>query len=859
MKTTMKILSLLLVLVLGLFTFAGCAEVTPDNGGEQVVGGKTFVTITWVQGQRLIKEEVVEKGTTLTEWVPEGNGEFQGWYERPYIKKFDFAKPVTKSMIIYASFKGTDGGETTVETPDWYLIGAGKGDLNKANNWNHEAAAANLGLYPGEDGIYKVTLNLYAGDQFKMTKDFGWDNEKAIDKMAGFANGSVKDENGNVVFTAGENNNFVVAEGMDGKYEITYDATADVMGFKFLEALESMPDDIRLIGDNNGWSTSYGEDDYKFISSDGENWVYTWEVTTAPVTFKVYNSLSGVYYPGGVGNDLHIDVAGTYTIEFNSKTRNIVVKDADGNTVDVGFAGESGGGNEGGSTVTPNANPTDKVYVVLDSAWDDGSMMGAWVWPGDQWADFIPTETPNVYEVSVPTGANMIIFVDFNGAEKNWDDKRVQTSDLAVPDKSDDKIYFHVSNGTWSNNAETPGESGGNEGGNGPALTETITVYFENNWLWTNVSCYYWGGEGFVGTEWPGKAMTVVGTLNGHDVYSIELPVGVTGFLFTGNKDTDPNALDQSPDIATTGIANGSAWRMDWADGNIVTGFTYDPNGGNTDTPVVPDAPVVPDTPVDGSVVYLVPNANWLEGGARFAVYYWDGNGKDGWVSMTLVEGTLYTATIPAGNPNIIFCRMAPSAPDNNWNNKWNQTSDLLLPTDGTNCYTVAEGAWDKGSGSWSTYEVGSCVHTPAGDPTVITPPSCTTEGQGSYVCSKCSETYTASIPATGHNYVNGTCSSCGLGSVYTVVGAAGLCGSAWDTTAAANDMTYDAATGVYTKVYENVAAGTYEYKVCLNHAWGTGEYPVGMVNNNVTVSAAGSTVTITWNPTTQTLDAIVS
>ena len=71
--------------------------------------------------------------------------------------------------------------------------------------------------------------------------------------------------------------------------------------------------------------------------------------------------------------------------------------------------------------------------------------------------------------------------------------------------------------------------------------------------------------------------------------------------------------------------------------------------------------------------------------------------------------------------------------------------------------------------------------------------------------------------------------------------------------------MTYDAATGVYTKVYENVAAGTYEYKVCLNHAWGTGEYPVGMVNNNVTVSAAGSTVTVTWNPTTQTLDAIVS
>lgn len=178
MKTTMKILSLLLVLVLALFTFAGCVTVEPGEG-EEVIGGKTYVTITWMQGQRLIKEEVVEKGTLLNDWTPEGSGEFKGWYERPYIKKFDFTKPVTKSMIIYASFVGgDDGGTGTTETPDWYLIGAGKGDLGKCNNWNHEAAAANLGLYAGEDGIYRVTLSLYEGDQFKMTNNFGWDNER---------------------------------------------------------------------------------------------------------------------------------------------------------------------------------------------------------------------------------------------------------------------------------------------------------------------------------------------------------------------------------------------------------------------------------------------------------------------------------------------------------------------------------------------------------------------------------------------------------------------------------------------------------------------------------------------------------
>ena len=575
MKKIIKALSLLMLLVFTLSVFAGCGNVTV----EPEIQVKDMVTIYWVRGQELLKEEVVEKGALLESWTPEVEGmEFQGWYERPYIKKFDFTKPVTKSMIIYASFKGGesgDGGEWVV--PDWYLIGAGKGDLGKCNNWNHEAAAKNLGMVAGEDGIYRVTLSIYAGDQFKITKDFGWDAEMAIDKMAGFANGSVKDENGNVVFTAGENNNFVLAEGMDGKYEISYDPNTMLVYFKFIEALESLPDDIRLIGDANGWGTAYGEDDFKFTSTDNVNWTYTWEVASAPMTFKVYNNLSGVYYPGGVGNDLHIDAAGTYTIYFNNKTREIVVKDENGNNVDVGFTGDNSGSgdNGGGSTVTPNANPVEKVYIVLDSAWNDGSLVGAWTWPGDVWATATATEEPNVLEVAIPAGTNMIIFVDFNSgtADPSWDAKRVQTADLAIPDKSDDKIYYHVATGSWSNSSES---SGGGNGGSGSATTESMTVYFRNDWLWTEVSCYYWGTE--ADPAWPGVAMTKVGGSDGYDVYSIELPAGVTGLLFNGVKNDGSGTRDQSPDISTDGLVSGQGFKMIWNGANAVEGFTYDPS-----------------------------------------------------------------------------------------------------------------------------------------------------------------------------------------------------------------------------------------------------------------------------------------
>ena len=98
----------------------------------------------------------------------------------------------------------------------------------------------------------------------------------------------------------------------------------------------------------------------------------------------------------------------------------------------------------------------------------------------------------------------------------------------------------------------------------------------------------------------------------------------------------------------------------------------------------------------EGSTVYLVPSTNWKNDNARFAVYYWN-DGGSAWVSMTAVEAEegMYEAEIPAGYTNIIFCRMNPAASENNWDNKWNQTSDLTVPTDGTNRYTVAEGAWD--------------------------------------------------------------------------------------------------------------------------------------------------------------------
>ena len=116
---------------------------------------------------------------------------------------------------------------------------------------------------------------------------------------------------------------------------------------------------------------------------------------------------------------------------------------------------------------------------------------------------------------------------------------------------------------------------------------------------------------------------------------------------------------------------------------------------------------VVIEEPVEAKL-YLTPNANWKQSNARFAAYFFD-NGET-WVGMTKVDGEtdLYEVTIPTDKkyPKVIFCRMNPGAAANNWNNKWNQTADLVIPTDGKNHYTVKDGTWDNGGGTWSIWPV---------------------------------------------------------------------------------------------------------------------------------------------------------
>ena len=163
-----------------------------------------------------------------------------------------------------------------------------------------------------------------------------------------------------------------------------------------------------------------------------------------------------------------------------------------------------------------------------------------------------------------------------------------------------------------------------------------------------------------------------------------------------------PNTGDYAKFVVTLAIGEvatvyGGEELLNTTTAEIAGEYTFFVNSKNevyVTEPIDPEAQEV--------VLYLKPNANWKKDNARFAAYFF-GNGEK-WVNMTDSNSDgIYEVVVPAGFVNIIFCRMNPGTTSNGWSNKWNQTGDLKVPTDGTNCYTVRENTWDKGGGTWST------------------------------------------------------------------------------------------------------------------------------------------------------------
>lgn len=197
------------------------------------------------------------------------------------------------------------------------------------------------------------------------------------------------------------------------------------------------------------------------------------------------------------------------------------------------------------------------------------------------------------------------------------------------------------------------------------------------------VNLYSWYSTDNNNASWPGVNVTeqyVV--IDGRKYYYYTYPSAWSS--------TDVKAIVNNGTVQTADITLGKL------ENNYFIVYTH--------TSEVATAPFA--TVDDFAGLYLKPNSNWTLDSARFAAYFFGNGTTTTWVDMTKLANTdyYYLEAYDSKYPNVIFCRMNPATTANNWDkdNKWNQTSDLTIPTDVKNLYTVNAGTWDKGGGTWS-------------------------------------------------------------------------------------------------------------------------------------------------------------
>lgn len=95
------------------------------------------------------------------------------------------------------------------------------------------------------------------------------------------------------------------------------------------------------------------------------------------------------------------------------------------------------------------AYPTVNVYMKPSSAWQSNAKSyGAYVWntSGDRWYEMEDTDEDGIYEVSIPTNYENVIFVSMKDTfTANWDNKYQQTADLVIPTDNNNAYVIYKS------------------------------------------------------------------------------------------------------------------------------------------------------------------------------------------------------------------------------------------------------------------------------------------------------------------------------------------------------------------------------------------------------------------------------
>ena len=220
-KKMKKILSLTLTFLMSVMMLCACGEAEAAD-----------ITVTFMNGEAELGKVTAKAGEVLTDYAQfetVENAEFLGWYETPTFLDSSLKDLTTATFdadtILYGSFKNTNVAE---DTRLWYVVGAGTSPVLSASSWagsveDSVKADCQLVATGNAKNEFAITLDLYAGDQFQVIHDWGWDGQKGFGAFTTI-DASQMENGGGLGGSAVTANVNVI---MDGNYTITLTTDPD--------------------------------------------------------------------------------------------------------------------------------------------------------------------------------------------------------------------------------------------------------------------------------------------------------------------------------------------------------------------------------------------------------------------------------------------------------------------------------------------------------------------------------------------------------------------------------------------------------------------------------------------------------
>lgn len=220
-KKMKKILSVVLTVIMSAMMLCACGE---DEAAD--------ITVTFMNGEAELGKVTAKAGEVLTDYAQfetVENAEFLGWYETPTFLESSLKDLSTATFeadtVLYGSFKNTNVAE---DTRLWYVVGAGTSPVLSASNWagsvdDSVKADCQLVATGNATNEFAITLDMYAGDQFQVIHDWGWDGQKGFGAFTTIDETQMENGGGLGGSAATANVNVL----MDGNYTITLTTDPD--------------------------------------------------------------------------------------------------------------------------------------------------------------------------------------------------------------------------------------------------------------------------------------------------------------------------------------------------------------------------------------------------------------------------------------------------------------------------------------------------------------------------------------------------------------------------------------------------------------------------------------------------------